>query len=493
MENINNDPRSQKDPDDAIERIKKISGIADNIEQLFYDQGEYKKYNSERLRWFKDIPSPDELKSDPREMVAARLKVRSEIYQSLKSGVGAPKLQEYMVIQASFKQHSMFTGEISKTDYNKYTKLYLDIKSVLTPELLASNAEHFKNMSIEDQNKLTIKDYDTIRQNMDILPVNDYLFNEYGYESYDISVLKDQEITNGVSCEYKLLPGQSVYKDELDQIYAELKEQARELVQQHEPMVAVSFDSVAPLPYLVNKETGKIYTVNELRDKISDLANGRVVTILGDPDSKDNNVPEFDDRPVKLDVTLDYETIRDSINRSFDAHIQEREKYSAILDKVIDSAGYSLDKNYFGHGLRLKIKDTIYHLDKSNDEPLAFSNAQELIEFMDNHFTHISNALADEAKEIVAKSEYAKSVPETYADWKFFVSDFNMNDENVKIFADTHREELDIMKLANNPRLADLRLTFKKQNDQNEKIKEQIKDKNTEPKKNKNTGYPLPN
>ena len=68
-----------------------------------------------------------------------------------------------------------------------------------------------------------------------------------------------------------------------------------------------------------------------------------------------------------------------------------------------------------------------------------------------------------------------------------------MNDENVKIFADTHREELDIMKLANNPRLADLRLTFKKQNDQNERIKEQIKDKNTEPKKNKNTGYPLPN
>ena len=477
METIkNNTPANNKMNIPYEEKARTMSELSYKIEQIFMEHGEYLRHSAERMRWLAGQPDPDTLSHDRKALQSARLYVTSLIYDSLKSGIGAHELQSYLAKLAFFEQQKMRTGVISEDDYNKYYELINGIKDVVPPARLAMSANEFNNISIKDQSRLTIEDYNIISENMDVMSVNDYLFNEFGYESYDISDIDISNIVNGIGVEYELKLSQKVFDEELMRIYDDLKKQAVALVHNYEPMVTVSGHDAAIIPYLMERETGKIFTVNEVRAQIADLARLRLVTVMGDPDcSYPDCTPEYSDYPVKLDVTFDYNAIRDSVFKKLEEYKQEREKYSGILADMVTEKGLYLTEDIESRELCLRYEDSIYYVTDHTSGHRLFHDTEELIRYLNGEFTAVADSLTEAAKDIVKTSEYADSLPETYSDWKFFVSDYNMNDKNVRKFALDHRHELDIMKLAADPQLADLRQTYSIQTNRREAEKAQHK------------------
>lgn len=153
--------------------------IADEIEQLMFERGEYEYSGNDRVRWLDKVPEFSQLDSDVKTSFA-RMDVTNAVEESMKSGAGIAALTDYLQDQIA---------EMDKDD-----------ELIPKAENLISALGSYKELSLEEYMKaetaeelahvaapLSLEDAERLKKNFDLMPMQDYLEKNYGDSGYELA------------------------------------------------------------------------------------------------------------------------------------------------------------------------------------------------------------------------------------------------------------------------------------------------------------------
>lgn len=457
------------DPLQAI-RDARIVLLAENIEQTMFEQDEYKASNDTRLSFLRGLPEPEELRKDPLLLSDTREQATKRVKDILTQGTDTPLLMTYLEHVSRYMNNvSIVTDEeidqkLSDTPLTRITApsadwLMSEMADLIDPEFLNKNPQEINLLQIENQSTEQLNEI-ARNSNMDIMSVYSYLTKEYDDVGNDLSLICENRIISdiqfvGLDDRYAI----PLNKDQTDQLLEVLNAKAIEMVSQYSPMVSVKNNEALPIPYLINNTTDEIISFEEFNSKLEKLCSEAAFYHISDiPSVKMDPYTIYtilNNEALSFSIDYNYENVANAIKGELADYKQLRMEYSRILSDFVNSNKFGFEKGISEDG-------KIYYYHYGNQGKEIYHNAEELMHSpeMSAHLAEAVQTLQSAAKVIVSESSYVNEVPEVYSDWKYFVSYFNKNDENIRQFADTYKHELELMNLASNPRIADINLVY---------------------------------
>lgn len=392
--------------------------LADKIEQVMFERGEYDFGESDRVRWLDNVPNAYDLADYPALLDSARERVTDCIESALDGKAneeigGIQPLMEYLNDQIN---EMVEEDELIPTCEKLLSELNAleNGQEVTDPVLNAKTASELSEALSSAE--ITEETLEALKENFTVAPMQEYLEETYGRLGYELE-LENASITVQEYDDEVWGTNEEELKEEENNITADVEEYLNSV----DPLIAVDKDgNVAPLPFYQTEE-GELITAKELVEKVHELIPETVpVTEYGRTIDNDWYSPPYtEERESTADVIADIDVI-DEMNIHVDWNCDKvrteyiNEQNTKTACEMIDSMYCSVVRNDAG---------TYDVVDNMSGDFKAI-NCKDLSEVVEALEESIQKDLLDYMASELSRTDYAEttSVPTTAQEWVQFAS-----------------------------------------------------------------------
>ena len=328
--------------------------LADKIEQVMFERGEYDFGEGDRVRWLDNIPNAYDLADSPALLDSARQRVTDCIESALDGKAneeigGIQPLMEYLndqINEMDEEDELIPTCEKLLSEMDSLENGQTVTDPVLKAQTAAELEEALSSAEIDEQT------LEALKENFKVVPMRDYLEETYDNAGYEFEIERDTISIQGYEAAYEYW---RTDEKELEDAAEEIVSSVNNYINSVEPILAVDKDGgVTPLPFY-QTEDGNLITAKELEEKVNELVPETVpVTEYGRTIDNDwYSPPETEERESEADVicNLDIaEEMKANIEWCIDKVKTEyiNEQNTQLACEIIDAAYCSVVRNDAG-------------------------------------------------------------------------------------------------------------------------------------------------
>ena len=390
--------------------------LADNLEQVMFERGEYDFAESDRVRWLDNVPEPYALADDPATLQEARSTVTQNIENALNG-----ELQDISAIKDYLKDQlaEMVEEDELIPTVEGYVKILEGMETIKEVEQMPTIETAAELEEVLKSNKLTLEDVKDLKDRFSIVPMYEHLEENYGtaYELID-ALGSDDIISIDSDVSY---PEWTADDNELGEIKDEISENVLGYLETLEPMLAVDkAGNEAVIPIYRNLD-GKLLSADDVNKAISELVPEKIeITLYGEKIDHDYYTqPYHPERQVEADVDTTFDAVdfllkeaKECVNEvKYDYY---RQKDSELIYDMIESANCSVKVNEAG----------TYDVYDSVKGEYRATDCEDLLQVIDSLDTLAENNLLDyTANELYQSDDFEKhgegvEIPQTAEEWK---------------------------------------------------------------------------
>lgn len=393
--------------------------LADKIEQVMFERGEYDFGEGDRVRWLDNVPNAYDLADSPALLDSARERVTVCIESALDGKAneeigGIQPLMEYLndQINEMVEEDELIpTCEKLLSELNAL-KIEQEITDPIRNAKTASElSEALSGAEITETEAL----FEALKENFTVAAMQEYLEETYGRLGYELE-LENASITVQAYDDEEWGTNEEELKEEENNITADVEEYLNSV----DPLIAVDKDgNVTPLPFYQTEE--EFITAKELVEKAHELIPETVpVTEYGRTIDNDWYSPPYtEERESTADVIADIDVI-DEMNGYVDWNCDKvrteyiNEQNTKTACEMIDSMYCSVVRNDAG---------TYDVVDNMSGDFKAI-NCKDLSEVIEALEEPIQKDLLDYMASELSRTDYAETanVPTTAQEWVQFAS-----------------------------------------------------------------------
>lgn len=428
--------------------------LADSLEQVMFERGEYDFAESDRVRWLDNVPEPYALADDPATLQEARSTVTQNIENALNG-----ELQDISAIKDYLKDQlaEMVEEDELIPTVEGYVKILEGMETIKEVEQMPTIETAAELEEALKSNKLTLEDVEDLKDRFSIVPMYEHLEENYGtaYELID-ALGSDDIISIDSDVSY---PEWTAEDNELDEIKDEISENVLGYLETLEPMLAVDkAGNEAVIPIYRNLD-GKLLSADDVNKAISELVPEKVeITLYGEKIDHDYYTqPYHPERQVEADVDTTFDAVdfllkeaKECVNEvKYDYY---RQKDSELIYDMIESVNCSVKVNEAG----------TYDVCDSVKGEYRATDCEDLLQVIDSLDTLVENNLLDyTANELYQSDDFEKhgegvEIPQTAEEWKAI-----FDSPDFAEFSAGHQTEMqEIALLADPNRLKDANIEY---------------------------------
>ena len=428
--------------------------LADSLEQVMFERGEYDFAESDRIRWLDNVPEPYALADDPATLQEARSIVTQNIENALNG-----EIQDISAIKDYLKDQlaEMVEEDELIPTVEGYVKILEGMETIKevgqmpTIETAAELEEALKS------NKLTLEDVEDLKDRFSIVPLFDYLEETYGNAGYELldGLSSDTLVSVDTEADY---PEWQADDEEIDEITDNISDSVMNYLEKLEPMIAVDKDGNEAVLPLYRSEEGTVITAGEVNKAIAEIVPETTeITLYGEKVDTDWYSPPYHpERQVDASVELGIDPVHylmEETRNCIDAVRGEyqRQKDSELAYDMIESVNCEVKQNAAGTYDVIDGLTGEYRATDCEDLSQVISSLENLVE---------NNLLDYMANELYRSSDFSKlgegSVPQTAEEWNAVA-----NNPDFAGFTTEHQTEMqEIELLANIERLQNANIEY---------------------------------
>lgn len=332
--------------------------LADKIEQVMFERGEYDFGEGDRVRWLDNVPNAYDLADSPALLDSARERVTVCIESALdgKAGDeigGIQPLMEYLNDQINEMVEEDELIPTCEKLLSELNELENGGKEASDPVLKAQTVTELEEaLSSAEVSEQTLE---ALKENFRIVPMRDYLEETYDSAGYEFEIESDTISIKGYEGDYEYGDEWHTDEKELEDAAEEIVSEVNDYINTVEPILAVDKDGgVTPLPFY-QTEDGNLLTTKEFEEKVYELVPETVpVTEYGRTIDNDwYSPPETEERDSEADVICDLD-IAEEMKANIEWCIDKvktdyiNEQNTKLACEVIDAAYCSVVRNDAG-------------------------------------------------------------------------------------------------------------------------------------------------
>lgn len=431
--------------------------LADGLEQVMFERGEYDFAESDRIRWLDNVPEPYVLADDPATLQEARSTVTQNIENALNG-----ELQDVSAIKDYLKDQlaEMVEEDELIPTVEGYVKILEGMEAIKEVEQMPTIETAAELEEALKDNRLTLEDVEDLKDRFDIVPMFDYVEEKYGFVGYELCDGLESEDVLTISDVSGYDEKWHLPDDEIDRVTDEVLSTLIDCMESVETLVAVDKNGNETVLPLFRNSEGDYITAEDLRKEINDeIPEHEDVTLYGEPSYSWDSPPEAPERNGTVDITLDIDPV-DYLIQAAKENVEivkreyQQQKDTELIYDMVESVNCSVQKNEAG---TYDVYDTV-------DNNYRATDCEDLSQVISALDTLVENNLLDyTANELYRSDEFKKhgngiEIPQTAEEWKAifdspdfaeFTAEHQTEMQEIALLADVDRQkDADIERVA---------------------------------------------